>query len=60
MKLVDAKLCCTCDEVVESPASSCPSCTSAVLFPLTRIIRPLHDRVEIDMTRTIKKAMEAD
>jgi hypothetical protein len=57
MKLIDARLCCDCDEIVEAPLDKCPSCTTSVLFPLTRIIAPLKDRREIDLTRTIQKAV---
>lgn len=60
MKLYDASLCLDCDEIVPSTDGQCRSCTNNKLFPLTRVIRPLNDRPEIDMTRTIKKAMEAD
>lgn len=58
MKLIDARLCVQCDEVLEATTEGCPSCTNKVLFPLTRIIAPIQDRKEIDLTRTMQKAME--
>ena len=56
MRLIDASLCCDCDTLVELPAMECPSCTNKVLLPLTRIIAPLADRREIDLTRTMQQA----
>jgi len=56
MKLINAMLCVSCDEIVEAPLTECPSCTSQVLFPIGRAITPLADRREIDLTRTMQQA----
>lgn len=51
VKLYDAGLCVECDEIVPISAKQCPSCTSAVIVPLSALVTPVTDPDEIDSAR---------
>lgn len=55
MKLIDAKLCASCDEIVEVSVKECPSCLCSQFLILSRIIQPLPPREESELVRTIGK-----
>ncbi len=46
LKLADAVLCIGCDCLYELGQPQCPSCTSAVYIPLSRIVEPMEERIE--------------
>jgi hypothetical protein len=52
MKLVNAKLCAECDEIVDMEEEKCHSCLCSQFFYLSRLIQPKLPRAEIDLIRT--------
>lgn len=55
MKLADALICISCDELLPRGATICACCTDTVLIPLSEWLTPITDRAEIELVHTIDK-----
>lgn len=53
-KAYDGMLCVECSTVFERGATACPSCTCTSLIPLSTIVKPTADRMEVNLVRTIR------